>query len=110
EKRIFLENPNIQPDLEGKDYIVERQLKPEARKDVVELLARLGIKPTAMIDISDGLASEILHICRASGKGCKLYEDKIPIDPMTYETAREFGIDPTVCALNGGEDYELLFT
>lgn len=110
EKQIFLENPNIQPDLEGKDYIVERQLKPEARKDVVELLEVLDVKPTAMIDISDGLASDILHICKASEKGCKLYEEKIPIDPMTYETARDFGLDPTVCALNGGEDYELLFT
>ncbi|UIR55745.1 thiamine-phosphate kinase [Sphingobacterium sp. SRCM116780] len=110
EKNIFLENPNIQPDLEGKDYIVERQLKPEARRDIIELLAEKGIKPNAMIDISDGLASEIIHICEASNKGCKLYEDKIPLDPMTYETAREFGIDPTVCALNGGEDYELLFT
>lgn len=110
EKNIFLENPNIQPDLEGKDYIVERQLKPEARRDIVELLAKIGIKPNAMIDVSDGLASEIIHICEASDKGCKLYEDKIPLDSMTYETAREFGIDPTVCALNGGEDYELLFT
>lgn len=110
EKRIFLENPNIQPDLEGKDYIVERQLKPEARKDVVEQLATLQLKPTAMMDISDGLASDMLHICEASQVGCKIYEEKIPIDPMTYETAREFGLDPTVCALNGGEDYELLFT
>lgn len=110
EKRIFLENPNIQPDLEGKDYIVERQLKPEARKDIVELLASIGVQPTAMIDISDGLASEMLHICKASNCGSKLYEEKIPIDPMTYETAREFGLDPTVCALSGGEDYELLFT
>lgn len=110
EKRIFLENPNIQPDLEGKDYIVERQLKPEARKDIVQLLASLDVKPTAMIDVSDGLASEVLHICRASEKGCRLYEEKIPIDPMTYDTAREFGLDPTVCALSGGEDYELLFT
>ena len=110
EKKIYLENPNIQPDLEGKDYIVERQLKPEARKDIVELLQHLDIKPSAMIDVSDGLASEILHICTESGVGCKLYEDKIPLDPMTYETAREFGLDPTVCALNGGEDYELLFT
>lgn len=110
EKRIFLENPNIQPDLEGKDYIVERQLKPEARKDIVQLLASLGIRPTAMIDVSDGLASEILHICKASEKGCRLYEEKIPIDPMTYDTARDFGLDPTVCALSGGEDYELLFT
>src|SRR5690606_34817027 len=110
EKRIFLENPDIQPDLEGKDYIVERQLKPEARKDIVQLLTSLGVKPTAMIDVSDGLASEILHICDASGKGCRIYEDKIPIDPMTYDTAREFALDPTICALNGGEDYELLFT
>lgn len=110
EKRIFLENPDIQPDLEGKDYIVERQLKPEARRDIVQLLASLGVKPTAMIDVSDGLASEILHICNASGRGCKLYEEKIPIDPMAYDTAREFALDPTVCALNGGEDYELLFT
>ena len=110
EKQIYLENPNIQPDLEGKDYIIERQLKPEARKDVVELLKHLDITPTSMIDVSDGLASEILHICNASNVGCKLYEDKIPLDPMTYETAREFGLDPTVCALNGGEDYELLFT
>lgn len=110
EKQIFLENPAIQPDLEGKDYIVERQLKPEARKDIVELLDSLEVQPTAMIDVSDGLASEILHICKASEKGCKLYEEKIPIDPMTYDTAREFGLDPTVCALSGGEDYELLFT
>lgn len=110
EKNIFLENPNIQPDLEGKDYIVERQLKPEARKDIIEALKLMKIKPTSMIDISDGLASEILHICKQSNKGCNLYEEKIPIDPMTYDTARDFGIDPTVCALNGGEDYELLFT
>lgn len=110
EKQIFLENPQIQPDLEGKDYIVERQLKPEARKDLIQLFETYGIQPHAMIDVSDGLASEILHICKASQVGCKLYEDKIPIDPMTYDTAREFGLDPTVCALNGGEDYELLFT
>lgn len=110
EKQIYLENPEIQPDLEGKDYIIERQLKPEARRDVVELFRHLHVKPHAMIDVSDGLASEILHICKASNLGCKLYEDKIPIDPMTYETAREFGLDPTVCALSGGEDYELLFT
>src|SRR5471030_521551 len=110
EKLIYLENPNIQPDLEGKDYIVERQLKPEARKDIIELLKEIEVKPTAMIDISDGLASEILHICKQSNKGCQLYEEKIPIDPMTYDTAREFNLDPTVCALSGGEDYELLFT
>jgi thiamine-monophosphate kinase len=110
EKLVYIENPNIQPDLEGKDYIVERQLKPEARKDIVDLLQDMQIKPTAMIDVSDGLASELLHICKQSNKGCKLYEEKIPIDPMTYETAREFNLDPTVCALSGGEDYELLFT
>lgn len=110
EKLIFLENPNIQPDLEGKDYIIERQLKPEGRRDIVSLLSQMEIIPTAMIDVSDGLASEILHICTQSGVGCSIYEDKLPIDPMTYETARELGLDPTVCALNGGEDYELLFT
>jgi len=110
EKQIFIENPSIQPDLEGKDYIVERQLKPEARKDIVEMLKEFSIKPTAMIDVSDGLSSEVMHLCKQSDKGCKLYEEKIPIDPMTYETAREFNLDPTVCALSGGEDYELLFT
>jgi len=110
EKLIFLENPNIQPDLEGKDYIIERQLKPEGRRDIVDLLSQMELKPTAMIDISDGLASEILHICNQSEVGCTIYEEKLPIDPMTYETARELGLDPTVCALNGGEDYELLFT
>lgn len=110
EKKIYLENPNIQPDLEGKDYIVERQLKPEARKDIVEYLKSIKVKPTSMIDISDGLASEIKHICKQSEKGCNIYEEKIPIDPMTYDTARDFGLDPTVCALSGGEDYELLFT
>lgn len=110
EKLVYIENPNIQPDLEGKDYIIERQLKPEARKDIIELLKDIKVKPTSMIDISDGLASEILHICKQSNKGCNLYEDKIPLDPMTYETAREFNLDPTVCALSGGEDYELLFT
>ena len=110
EKLVYLENPQIQPDLEGKDYIIERQLKPEARKDIIDLLKAWQVLPTAMIDVSDGLASELLHICRQSDKGCNLYEEKIPIDPMTYETAREFNLDPTVCALSGGEDYELLFT
>ena len=110
EKKIFLENPQIQPDVDGKDYIVERKLKPESRKDIVELLSEKGILPTSMIDVSDGLASEILHICTQSDKGCKIYEDKIPIDQMTFDTAFEFGLDPTVCALSGGEDYELLFT
>jgi thiamine-monophosphate kinase len=110
EKNVFLGNQNLQPDLEGYDYIVERQLKPEARKDIIELLATLNIVPNAMMDVSDGLASEILHICKASNVGCNLYEEKIPIDPLTYNTAREFNVDPTVCALSGGEDYELLFT
>ena len=110
EKQVFLANPQIQPDLEGKDYIVERQLKPEARIDIVDLLKKLKIKPTSMIDVSDGLASEILHITSHSNKGCKVYEEKVPLDPQTVEMAREFGLDPTVCALSGGEDYELLFT
>ena len=110
EKQIFIENPQIQPDLEGKDYIIERQLKPEAQKDIITQLGDLSIKPSAMIDISDGLSSEILHICTQSNVGCVIYEDKLPIDPMTYNTAREFNLDPTVCALHGGEDYELLFT
>ena len=110
EKQIFLENPNVQPDLEGKDYIIERQLKPEGRRDIVDLLAQMKIVPTSMIDVSDGLASEIMHICKQSETGCTIYEDKLPLDPMTYETARELGLDPTICALNGGEDYELLFT
>lgn len=110
EKSVFKENPKIQPDLEGKDYILERQLKPEARRDVIKLLGELNVVPTAMIDVSDGLASEILHICEQSNVGVELYEEKIPLDPQTYDTAREFGLDPTVCALSGGEDYELLFT
>ncbi len=110
EKSVFKENPKLQPDLEGKDYILERQLKPEARKDIVELLKSLSIQPTAMIDVSDGLSSEILHICAESQVGVELYEEKIPIDPLTYDTAREFNLDPTLCALSGGEDYELLFT
>jgi thiamine-monophosphate kinase len=110
EKSVFKENPKLQPDLEGKDYILERQLKPEARKDVIEILKNLGIQPTSMIDISDGLSSEILHLCTSSNVGVELYEEKIPIDPLTFDTAREFNLDPTLCALSGGEDYELLFT
>lgn len=110
EKKIFMESPGVQPDLEGNDYILERQLKPEARKDIPVLLKKLEVKPTAMIDISDGLASEILHITTQSDLGCNLFEEKIPIDPSTYNMAREFNLDPTMCALSGGEDYELLFT
>ena len=110
EKSVFTENPGLQPDLSGKDYILERQLKPEARRDIIALLKQLEIKPTSMIDISDGLSSEILHLCAQSDVGIELYEEKIPIDPQTFETAREFNLDPTLCALSGGEDYELLFT
>lgn len=110
EKAVFQSNPNIQPDLEGNDYILERQLKPEARVDIVKALEDLGIQPTSMIDISDGLASELLHLCTQSGVGAQLFEEKIPLDPLTYSRAREFNLDPTVCALSGGEDYELLFT
>jgi thiamine-monophosphate kinase len=110
EKDVFLSNPEMQPELEGLEYLVERQLKPEARKDVIGFLYELGVIPTSMIDVSDGLASEILHLARASKLGCHLYEDKMPIDPVTYQTAVDFNLDPTMCALNGGEDYELLFT
>ncbi|MFO0321472.1 MAG: thiamine-phosphate kinase [Bacteroidota bacterium] len=110
EKFVFKDNPTIQPDLVGNDYILERQLKPEPRVDIVDLLKTLKVTPTSMIDVSDGLASEILHICKQSNVGCELYEEKIPIDPQTFDRAREFDLDPTVCALSGGEDYELLFT
>ncbi|HET6245475.1 MAG: thiamine-phosphate kinase [Bacteroidetes bacterium] len=110
EYSVFKENPKIQPDLEGHDYILERQLKPEARADIKGLLNALAVHPNSMIDISDGLASEILHLCNQSKVGCRLYEEKIPIDPVTYNTARDFNLDPTLCALSGGEDYELLFT
>lgn len=110
EKEVWKENPKIQPDLEGKDYIIGRQLKPEARKDIIQLLDQMQLIPTSMIDISDGLASELMHLCKASDTGCNLYEEKIPIDPETYKTARDFNLDPTICAMNGGEDYELLFT
>ncbi len=110
ENEVFKVNPNMQPELSGFDYIVERQLKPEARQDVIEVLKKNNIKPTAMIDISDGLSSEVLHICSNSGKGCKIYEEKIPLDTQTQVMAAEFNVDPITCALNGGEDYELLFT
>jgi thiamine-monophosphate kinase len=100
----------MQPKLEKYDYMVKRQLKPGARTDIIHELKELNIVPTAMIDISDGLASEIMHICTQSGVGMNIYEDKIPIDQRAYDSALEFKIDPTTCALNGGEDYELLFT
>ena len=110
EKQVFKANPNSQPDLEEYSYLVERQLKPEARKDIVKLLKELEVKPSAMIDISDGLSSEILHICSQSEVGCDLYEDKIPLDQQVISTCEEFNIDSTTIALSGGEDYELLFT
>lgn len=110
EKRIFLESPGVQPDLEGEKYIVGRILKPEARKDIIEYFAEKELVPTAMIDISDGLSSEILHLCKQSGVGCVLYEEKIPIGEDTKAAAFKFNLDPTACALSGGEDYELLFT
>jgi thiamine-monophosphate kinase len=110
EKQVFLTNPEAQPQLEGKDYILKRQLKPDARMDIIYELDELGLIPTAMIDISDGLASELLHLCVSSNTGAVIFEDKIPIDGVTYNTAAQFNIDPVTCALNGGEDYELLFT
>ncbi len=109
EKSVFQES-GAQPDLDGNDYILERQLKPEPRRDIIQLLKKLEVRPTSMIDVSDGLASEALHLARASGLGVRLYDDKLPIDPATYNTARTFNLDPTTCALNGGEDYELFFT
>jgi len=110
EKEVYKVNPNSQPDLEPYTYIIERQLKPEARKDIVKLLSDLDVKPSSMIDISDGLSSEIIHICKQSKVGCDLYEEKIPLDPQVISTCEEFNIDSTTVALNGGEDYELLFT
>ncbi|MEY4111033.1 MAG: thiamine-phosphate kinase [Bacteroidota bacterium] len=111
EKEVFLSTgKQVQPDLEGHDYILERQLKPEARTDIIELLKALDVKPGSMIDISDGLSSEILHLCHNSKTGCSIYEEKLPVDPTAVQFAHELGLDPTTCALNGGEDYELLFT
>ena len=110
EKAEFLANPNMQPQLQGFDYVLQRQLKPEARRDIVARFKELGIKPTSMIDISDGLASEVLHLCKESGVGCQLFEGKIPQDPTTVKIAKDFQIVPSIAALNGGEDYELLFT
>ena len=110
EKKIFLESPKVQPDLENQKYVVGRMLKPEARKDIIEFFAANEITPTAMMDVSDGLSSEILHICKQSNLGCVLYEEKIPIHEETRNAAYKFELDPTACALSGGEDYELLFT
>ena len=110
EKEVFKDNAAVQPDFSGKDYILERQLKPEARQDVIQLLKDLEVKPTSMIDISDGLSSEIIHLCQQGKVGCDLYENKIPLDPQVISTCEEFNIDATTVAINGGEDYELLFT
>lgn len=110
EKKIFLENPQIQPDLEGESYVIGRLLRPEARKDIVEFFEKEQLLPTAMMDISDGLSSDILHLCEQSGKGCRIYEEKIPIADAMRRAAYKFEIDPTACALSGGEDYELLFS
>ena len=110
EKQVFKVNPNNQPDLEAYTYIIERQLKPEARKDIIKLLKDLDVLPTSMIDISDGLSSEVIHLCKQSEVGCDLYETKIPLDPQVISTSEEFKMDSTTVALNGGEDYELLMT
>ena len=110
EKKIFQENPQIQPDLENESYIVGRLLKPEAQKDIISFFEANDIIPTAMMDVSDGISSEIMHLCRQSNLGCRIYEEKIPIAEDSRKAAYKFGLDPTVCALNGGEDYELIFT
>ena len=110
EKAVLHGNTDMQPDFSGKEYLLERQLKPEARKDIIQKLAEAGIRPTAMMDISDGLSSELMHICKQSHAGCRIYEEHIPIDYQTAVMAEEFNMNLTTCALNGGEDYELLFT
>ena len=110
EKSVLRGNADVQPDFSGKEYLLERQLKPEARKDIIQKLAEAGIRPTAMMDISDGLSSELMHICKQSNAGCRIYEEHIPIDYQTAVMAEEFNMNLTTCALNGGEDYELLFT
>lgn len=110
EKQAFLADPEHRPDLEPYTYVVQRQLRPEARMDVIHALAELGVVPTAMLDVSDGLASETLHLCEQSNVGAALYQDKLPLAEETLEVAEEFQLDPVTCALNGGEDYELLFT
>ena len=110
EKQVFKVDPKNQPDLDNYTYLIERQLKPEARKDIVGLLKELDVKPTSMIDISDGLSSELFHICTQSKVGCKVYEEKLPLDPQVISACEEFELDSTMVALSGGEDYELLFT
>ena len=110
EKLVFAGNENVQPDFDGKDYILQRQLKPEARRDVIESLQRHGVKPTSMMDVSDGLASELIHLCRQSNTGCRVFEDKLPIDYQSAVMAEELNMNIVTAALNGGEDYELVFT
>jgi thiamine-monophosphate kinase len=110
EKQVFKVDPKNQPDLDNYTYLIERQLKPEARKDIVGLLKELDVKPTSMIDVSDGLSSELFHICTQSKVGCKVYEEKLPLDPQVISACEEFELDSTMVALSGGEDYELLFT
>ena len=110
EKRLFLENPDIQPDLDDQKYLVGRQLKPEARREIIEYFDEIGLKPSSMMDLSDGLSSDMLHICRQSSVGCELHESRIPISEDAYDQALKFNMDPITCALTGGEDYELLFT
>lgn len=110
EKEVFLSNSEIQPELEDKNYVVQRLLKPEARMDVIHTLAEMNLVPTSMIDVSDGLASEITHLSKQSKVGFEIYDEYLPIDEQTYHSALDFNLDPTVCALNGGEDYELLMT
>ena len=110
EKAVFMEDKNMQPDLHGSEYVLERQLKPEARKDIVEMFKKMDLKPTSMIDISDGLSSELMHLAKASDAGLQIYEEKIPVDPTVMTIAEEFNLNGVTCALNGGEDYELLFT
>ncbi len=110
EKKIYFENPQLQPDLEDESYIVGRLLKPEARKEIIDFFEKENIVPTAMMDVSDGISSEVLHLCKQSNLGCRLYEEKLPISEESRKAAYKFGLDPTVCALNGGEDYELIFT
>ena len=110
EKKIYLENPKIQPDLEGEDYIVGRLLKPEARRDIIDFFATNNILPTSMMDVSDGISSEVLHLCKQSNLGCRVYEEKLPVHELARKAAFKFGLDSTTCALSGGEDYELIFT
>ncbi len=110
EKKIYIENPQVQPDLENESYIVGRLLKPEARKDIIEFFEKNEIMPTSMMDVSDGVSSEVMHLCKQSNLGCRIYEEKLPISDESRQAAYKFGLDPTVCALNGGEDYELIFT